>query len=390
MQACGASATCRAPADRYTIAMAHVMPRVIAAFALLLFAGCGAAPEPATPPLAGAADDFVAAVVAADPVFGSAEALFARLHDMPSYVRSPDTAAWGQFHAEHRLPTDVQAARLVRELVPAELAHAALPFLRSDAGQALMAAETVALTCYPWVADDFPAETAKYYGDAAQVGDAARNRFAAIAAIVNGDNAGHADLSPSPAQLAKNIGAMLVQPAQAEAIAGFYASPVGQRWLAVRLQALAPNQQRFLTLRDAAREQGLLRPRPELELSDLILPRAEFPQQDDPATEPAIVLVVRRDGAVLHGERLLYDPAQQDLDVLRAALRALVRDGIAAGSLTTATETQNEAAVEIVNEPVLLRADQGVEWRHIGNVMKLAAEPGIGLWKVELSMRSPE
>ena len=118
--------------------------------------------------------------------------------------------------------------------------------------------------------DTFPEQVAAQFADAARVGEGAQSVLRDVRqAMARGD-------SPSPARLALVVGATRLSPVQAAAIADFYASIPGQRWLAIRMQAFPRVEQRFASYLDALRQRGFVTSVPDL--PGLVLPRATFDQ----------------------------------------------------------------------------------------------------------------
>ena len=56
------------------------------------------------------------------------------------------------------------------------------------------------------------------------------------------------------------------------------------------------------------------------------------------------------------------------------------------GNGKTKTENLGGRDVELVDDPILLRADKWTEWHFVGEVMKQCSQPEAAFWKVELAM----
>ena len=49
-------------------------------------------------------------------------------------------------------------------------------------------------------------------------------------------------------------------------------------------------------------------------------------------------------------------------------------------------QTIGGRSVEIVNDPILIRADKWTEWNYVGEIMKQCSQPDIAFWKVQLAL----
>lgn len=229
--------------------------------ALVGLTACAAAPS---------ADDWVAAVVAAEPMFGGGAALEQRLFSDRSYGPVGDALQREQYLREQRAAHDQQAAATVRELVSAATARQVLPFLHSPAGNALAAAETMTLGLAWYQGDDFPRRAAQYFSVRANVGNlAVQAQLEALRqAVARGQ-------SPSPAMVAMVLGGACITPDDADAIAAFFATDGGQRWCELQCAAMPRTDARFRTFHEQALGKGFLRYLGE-PMEDLILPAAKF------------------------------------------------------------------------------------------------------------------
>lgn len=246
--------------------MKSLMPRAAMLFATALavaltFSACGGAPPPQAP------ENLANRIVTVDPAFGGGMFLRSRMLGSPMHETVADEDELQAFLARERVVHDEQARALAARCLPATTARAGLRFLETEAGSTFAAAELLSATLYAYFDGAFVGAAAERFGDPAKVGPAAVAEFQmARAAAAEGR-------SVSPSQLAMTIGAMKVSPEHAAAIAQFCRSERGAEWLAARTQAFEDTQQRFLAFRHDAQEQGLIKSK--LELSDLVLPRAE-------------------------------------------------------------------------------------------------------------------
>ncbi len=238
--------------------------RLAATIALSLLTGA------CTTPRAPRTDEWVAAVVAADHLFGGGTGFGHRLAAAPTLAPAGDPRQRAAFLDAMRRRHDEQAAALVLELTDEATARSAIQFLSTDAGNALIAAEDLALGCASWYPDSFPGDAAAVFADRAHVGDDARRRIAATgAALARGE-------SGSPAVLALQIGAARLLPEHAGAIASFYRSATGQRWLDVRTRAYAASTPIYRAFVDEALHRGFAQSLDGPPLPDLILPPATY------------------------------------------------------------------------------------------------------------------
>jgi biopolymer transport protein ExbD len=119
-------------------------------------------------------------------------------------------------------------------------------------------------------------------------------------------------------------------------------------------------------------------------LEDLILPKAQYQQADDSPPENRPVINLLQTGAVYYKGKMQYDPAVHGSDysgILR--MLKLIKQ---TGNVKTKTENLGGRDVELVDDPILLRADKWTEWHFVGEVMKQCSQPEAAFWKVELAM----
>lgn len=214
-------------------------------------AACG---RPPVPPTA----EQIETVLAADAMFGSAAALERRLFADDRFVAAVDLAARAQFVEAWRSRLDAAAAaRVLAALDGADVA-AAVTFFTSDAGRAFASARDTALALADHAGGhDFPRTTATLYGDPAQVG---KERVRSILAEVQEQMAAGGS-NRSPVLLALEIAAARVEPEQARAIAGFFATATGRRWLDGEARVNEDMEATWREFTMAARTAGVVRER---------------------------------------------------------------------------------------------------------------------------------
>lgn len=119
-------------------------------------------------------------------------------------------------------------------------------------------------------------------------------------------------------------------------------------------------------------------------LEDLILPRAEYQEPDDTPPENRPVINLLQSGAVYYKGKMQYDPAVHGNDY--SGIMKMLKLIKQTGNLKTKTENLAGRDVELVDDPVLLRADKWTEWHYVGEVMKQCSQPEAAFWKIELAM----
>lgn len=119
-------------------------------------------------------------------------------------------------------------------------------------------------------------------------------------------------------------------------------------------------------------------------LEDLILPKAEYQEPDDTPPENRPVINLLQSGAVYYKGKMQYDPAVHGNDY--SGIMKMLKLIKQTGNLKMKTENLAGRDVELVDDPVLLRADKWTEWHYVGEVMKQCSQPEAAFWKIELAM----
>jgi biopolymer transport protein ExbD len=119
-------------------------------------------------------------------------------------------------------------------------------------------------------------------------------------------------------------------------------------------------------------------------LEDLILPKAEYQEPDDTPPENRPVINLLQSGAVYYKGKMQYDPAKHGNDY--SGILKMLKLIKQTGNLTMKTENIAGRDVQLVDDPVLLRADKWTEWHYVGEVMKQCSNPEAAFWKIELAM----
>ena len=119
-------------------------------------------------------------------------------------------------------------------------------------------------------------------------------------------------------------------------------------------------------------------------LEDLILPEAKYQEADDQPPENRPVINLLQTGAVYYKGKMQYDPAVHGNDY--SGIMRMLKLIKQTGNLTTTSENIGGKQIDLVDDPVLLRADKWTEWHYVGEVMKQCSQPEAAFWKIELAM----
>ena len=79
-----------------------------------------------------------------------------------------------------------------------------------------------------------------------------------------------------------------------------------------------------------------------------------------------------------------YDPAVHGNDY--SGIMRMLKLIKQTGNLKTTSENIGGKQIDLVDDPVLLRADKWTEWHYVGEVMKQCSQPEAAFWKIELAM----
>jgi len=121
------------------------------------------------------------------------------------------------------------------------------------------------------------------------------------------------------------------------------------------------------------------------DLEDLILPKAQYQVPDDDAPDNRPVINIVQDGRVIYKGDMWYDPDEhgKNYGTMLELLRFFKTSGIAKD---IKTETIGGQSVQVVDDPILIRADKWTEWHYIGKLMEQCGKPEAAFWKLELAM----
>lgn len=215
-----------------------------------------------------------------DPAFGNGKLMVRRLTDMPLSEVIGDVRTVETFLARARTHADVAAAKLVREMVPDELALELEGYVLSLTHAAACAAETEVIDCYDFPGDDGIHRFAQLCAELVAESRTALDRLREVQAQLQAGT--H---SASPPLLAAVVGLAKREaesgPIDLAAITAFHSSPLGARWQQARSVAFQRAQLVFYAAYDEGVKQGVFRSHHPMD--DLVLPKAEYADKGDPS-----------------------------------------------------------------------------------------------------------
>jgi len=126
-------------------------------------------------------------------------------------------------------------------------------------------------------------------------------------------------------------------------------------------------------------------------LEDLILPRAEFQEPDDQPPDNRPIINVLQNGSVIYNQEVVYDPndpEKKNIALIKKLLVDIRAKGLLAKPPTIHLKKEKVGGrtIDLIDDPILIRADKWTEWHYIGEIMKQCSMPEIAFWKVELAM----
>lgn len=121
-------------------------------------------------------------------------------------------------------------------------------------------------------------------------------------------------------------------------------------------------------------------------LEDLILPRAQFMEPDESPPENRPIINVLQNGTVVYGGDVFYDPNKhgKDYKPIYELLLNIRTKGVAEKTLHLVTK--DGLAAQVIDDPILIRADKWTQWHFVGEIMKQCSQPKIAFWKVQLAL----
>jgi len=119
-------------------------------------------------------------------------------------------------------------------------------------------------------------------------------------------------------------------------------------------------------------------------LEDLILPEAKYQQPDDKPPDIRPIINILQNGMIIYKGKPWYDPTRDGTNY--AGIQDLLQYFKQSIKLNTEAKTVGATTINLVNDPVLIRADKWTEWHYVGEVMKQCSQPKAAFWKLELAM----
>lgn len=119
-------------------------------------------------------------------------------------------------------------------------------------------------------------------------------------------------------------------------------------------------------------------------LEDLILPEAKYQQPDDKPPDIRPIINILQNGMIIYKGKPWYDPMRDGTNY--TGIQDLLQYFKQSIKLTTEPKTVGATTINLVNDPVLIRADKWTEWHYVGEVMKQCSQPKAAFWKLELAM----
>lgn len=99
-----------------------------------------------------------------------------------------------------------------------------------------------------------------------------------------------------------------------------------------------------------------------------------MPREDRFFDAAWLELHIQRDGRVWYGDRMIFDPASEEPQVLRRSLVELRRAALAEHHITAYPPADKPDEQRIL-DPVLIRSHKHAEWVHTKSLMDLCALP---------------
>lgn len=124
------------------------------------------------------------------------------------------------------------------------------------------------------------------------------------------------------------------------------------------------------------------------DLEDLILPKAEFQEPDDSPPKVRPIVNITQDGKVIYKGEIQYDPLlhKDDYSEMLALLKYFKQNIVPPEEKKMEPLGPGGANVEVVDTPILIRADKWTEWHYVGKIMEQCSKPEAAFWKLELAM----
>jgi len=119
------------------------------------------------------------------------------------------------------------------------------------------------------------------------------------------------------------------------------------------------------------------------DLEDLILPKAQYAVPDENPPDVRPIINITQDGHMLWKGNTYYEPQQgENID----GIKRMLLEWKAKIPLEKEPQNIGGRTIELVNDPVLVRADKWTEWHYVGVFMTACSQPEAAFWKLELAM----
>lgn len=117
------------------------------------------------------------------------------------------------------------------------------------------------------------------------------------------------------------------------------------------------------------------------DLEDLILPEAKEATPDEKPPEVRPIINIAQNGRMVYKGNDWYTP---DMGENTQKIKEL----LLFWKQSVAKDKEYNAALknEIVNDPILIRADKWTEWHYVGVFMTACSQPEAAFWKLELAL----
>ena len=124
-------------------------------------------------------------------------------------------------------------------------------------------------------------------------------------------------------------------------------------------------------------------------LEDLILPQAVYMEPDEEPPEGRPIINVLQNGTVVYGGDVFFDPLTDGKNYakIKDLLLNIRIKGLADETLKLVTkDIGGGGSAEVIDDPILIRADKWTEWHYVGEIMKQCSQPGVAFYKVQLAL----
>lgn len=117
----------------------------------------------------------------------------------------------------------------------------------------------------------------------------------------------------------------------------------------------------------------------------LVVPQCDYHEPDEQPPDWRPILDLHQDGRIAHGGVTVLEPVAgkpADLEPVRALLRQLRATAKEKGLISVSGRDRQE----VIDAPLMIRADKWTPWTEVRNLAQLATDPAIGFWKLEFGV----